>query len=64
MATKNEWPLLARRPGGLPVVHVTCIVESETGETISRAWASCGGQAAVDMRASGLLALGLQHIDW
>ena len=38
-------------PGGLPIVQVTCVVDSETGETISRAWASCVGQAAVDVRA-------------
>ena len=48
-------------PGGLPIVQVTCVVDSETGETISRAWASCVGQAAVDVRASALVALGLQH---
>ena len=42
-------------------VHVTCVVESEMGETISRAWTSCGDQAAVDVRASVLVALGLQH---
>ena len=35
----------AARPasGGLPVLHVTCVLKSETGETISHAWASCGG---------------------
>ena len=32
-------------------MQVTCVVDSETGETISRAWASCVGQAAVDVRA-------------
>ena len=37
-------------PGGLPIVQVTCVVDSEPGETISRAWASCVGQAAVDVR--------------
>jgi hypothetical protein len=36
-------------------------MESETGETISHAWARCGGQFAVDVRAMALVTLGLQQ---
>jgi hypothetical protein len=51
------WPA----PGELSVVQVTDVMQGSVCESISRAWACCIGQVAVDVRASALVALGLQQ---